>query len=278
VVSLGSFRLSLSQAPLRSRPGDHEQFLWWAPRGGDASKSAIYSLLFRSRRRVSRANRHSSYISTARPGRESVSSTTFLSLGLSLPIASSPTTSMAATCCSASVCLDILLPPNGARVPAAAGGGPDASNDTPNCQWIDRALVLLQLRTFVWHAFRFWKNYFRGRFSQFPSNEGNLFAGHINDVDKGLQSFTSLLGFLVVMVECWKEAIDASTMSSLRTKIFSSAALMLIPPPPRAYVWQPIRCVIRTLSSSGCADYTCIVMDNSPEEKAAPCRSPGKAR
>jgi hypothetical protein len=155
--------LSLSQAPLRSRPGDHEQFLWWA--------NAIYPLLFRSRRRVSRANRHSSYISTARPGRESVSSTTFLSLGLSLPIASSPTTSMAATCCSASVCLDILLPPSGARVPAAAGGGPDASNDTPEVS-TDRTcpLVLLQLRTLCMARLQhLGKTTFGGAFRNFPA-------------------------------------------------------------------------------------------------------------
>jgi hypothetical protein len=73
--------------------------------------STTYSFLFRSRRRVSRDVRHSSYMSTARSGRESVWSTTFLILGLSLPIASSPTTSIAATVCSASVYLDIFLLP-----------------------------------------------------------------------------------------------------------------------------------------------------------------------
>jgi hypothetical protein len=75
------------------------------------ASNTTYSFLFRSRRRVSRDVRHSSYMSTARSGRESVLSTTFLILGLSLPIASSPTTSIAATVCSASVYLDILLLP-----------------------------------------------------------------------------------------------------------------------------------------------------------------------
>jgi hypothetical protein len=80
---------------------------------------------------------------------------------------------------------------------------PEASVD---CHWF-----AMNFGPYVRHVLQHSdKTTFETIFRNFPATRAFYFdQDHGNDVNKGLQGCTSLLGFLVVIAGCWKEVIDA---------------------------------------------------------------------
>jgi hypothetical protein len=89
------------------------------------------------------------------------------------------------------------------RRQAPTSDTPEASVD---CHWF-----AMNFGPYVRHVLQHLdKTTFETIFRNFPATRTFYFdQDHGNDVNKGLQGCTSLLGFLVVIAGCWKEVIDA---------------------------------------------------------------------